>query len=132
MDIEERNATIARLYLEGHSTPTISRETGVSLPLIFVILKELKITGPGGPERAKLSEDRNKSISPLHVKLGGRLYSYRQFDLCRDRNQAAALLGWTVKKLALVEKGDTQLTLTELAAMADFMKVNLATLLKDL
>jgi hypothetical protein len=132
MDTLERDKQIALDYLNGSITSDLALDYRLSIARIFQILREQGATGKDSPERAKLIPEGPKYFSPIHIKLGHRLFTYRAHTLFQERSSAAVDLGWSVKKLALVEKGETQLTLTEMIQVAQYMQVSLSSLMKDL
>lgn len=132
MDTLERDKQIARDYLNGSITSDLALEYKLSIARIFQILRDQGATGKDAPERAKSIPEGPKYFSPIHVKLGHRLFTFRAHTLFQERSTAAIDLGWSVKKLALVEKGETQLTLTEMIQVAQYMQVSLSALMKDL
>ena len=132
MDTLERDKRIAQDYLKGSITTDLALDYRLSIARIFQILREQGATGKDSPERAKVIPEGPKYFSPIHVKLGHRLFTFRAHTLFQERSDAAIDLGWSVKKLALVEKGETQLTLTELIQVAQYMRVSLSSLMSDL
>lgn len=131
MDNDERNRNIAQDYLKGLNARELKDKYGVSIPLVYKVLAEQGATGPNAPERNKDLE-KSRVLSKAHVKLGLRLYEHRQFTVGETRISAALTFNWTSKKIALVEKGETELTLMELIKMANYMRLSLPELVTDL
>lgn len=127
--MSERDREIADLYLGGYSAAVIARQLGISAPLVYKVLAKHGIKRPEGTARRKAEKS---SISPTHFKVGLRLYDHRVGTRAQDRVQASETIGWTSKKLALVEQGEYSLTLEDLQDISGYMKISLSELLNGL
>lgn len=133
MDAKERDKAIASMYLEENkSASELSIEFNLGIARIYQILKDQGATKRDDTVRPRVKAEGTRAISQAHVKIGLKLYSYRQFDTCKDRNTVNEELGWSLKKIALVEKGETQLTLTDLMQLAAYMDITPSELMRDL
>lgn len=128
MDITQRDRDIAVEFLGGRSVPKLALKHGLSEPHINRILEQQQV------DRSKRlkSSTEDKIIDHAHERIGQRLYSYRSFEAFEDRMTCAKNIGWSAKKLAMVEQGHTVLNLTELQAIAKYMKQTISQLLEDL
>lgn len=112
----------------GLSAAKLSSKFGISVPQVRRILASLDVKK--NPDAPKPSEDE-KVVSDGHRILGNRLYGYR-FGILNDATQAADALGWSVKKLRGVEKGHSELTLSDLQDMSEYMKISMSELTRNL
>lgn len=133
MDNTARDQEIAKLYAGGPVTagltaPKLAVKFGLSVPQIRRILaiQDAK-RHPDAPKPT--AEDR--VIDPAHLKLGNRLYAYR-FQILNDPGQAAEALGWSVKKLRGIEQGFSEISLSDLQDMAEYMKTSISELTRNL
>ena len=136
MNTKERDAKIVRMYLEENKkVPEIAAAVGVGMPRIYQILADNGVKRDSAVARAaqaaRSKEEGLRAFSQVHVNLGLKLYSKRQFVDELTRDVVAQELNWSMKKLALVEKGETELSLTDLQQMAKFLKVSLNELFID-
>lgn len=118
--IEERNERICNRYLEeGETAQEIAIDVGLSVMAIRVILKNGNALRGKTPRVKKLKED--KVLSPLHAKIGGMLSHHRFFTRGIDRRMAADELNWSMQRVATVEAGGYNLTLTDLQDLSRFL-----------
>lgn len=128
MDNTQRDQEIAVQFLGGTSVPKLAQDHSLSVPSINRILEAQKVDRS---QRQKLVvEDR--LIDQTHERVGQRLYHYRAFSAFEDRSVASKTLGWSPKKVAMVEQGHTALTLHDLKAIAAYLNQSLSQLLEDL
>lgn len=123
--IEDRDARICRQYVEEKvSAELLAMREGLGLSMIRKILQKGGATGqPGARKRSK--DEGPKVLGPMHTVLGARLSHYRTFYLNSDRSDLAADLGWSLQKLAYVEKGSFNLTLTDMQDLCKLLQVDL-------
>lgn len=131
MDNSARDLEIAALYAGGPGTAAIpasklAQKFGLSVPQIRRIVAEV-VKCPSAPKPT--SEE--KVLSSYHIKLGNRLYAYR-FALPNDSTQASNELGWSVKKLRSIEQGRSEITVSDLKAMAEYMRTTISILTENL
>jgi hypothetical protein len=118
--IEDRNERICDRYLEeGETAQAIAIDVGLSVMAIRVILKNGNALRGKGPRTKKPKED--KVLSPLHSKIGGMLSHHRFFTRGIDRRMAADELNWSMQRVATVEAGGYNLTLTDLQDLSRFL-----------
>lgn len=131
MNAKERDALIAHQFIEENKTaPELSVEFGLSVARIYQVLNDQGVKR--GPEpRQRTKTDGTRAFSQMHVNLGLKLYSFRQFEKSNTRDQAAEELNWSVKKVALIEKGEMQLTLNDLLQLAKYLDRPLSELILD-
>jgi hypothetical protein len=133
MDNSARDQEIAKLYAGGPTTaglsaPKIATKFGLSVPQIRRILSDQDAKrSPDAPKPS--TEDR--VIDPIHLKLGNRLYAHR-FQALNDTSQAAEAMGWSVKKLRGIEQGMSEISLSDLQDMAEYMKTSISELTRNL
>lgn len=120
--IEERNQRICDRYLEeGETAQEIAIDVGLSVMAIRVILKNGNALRGKTPRVKKPKED--KVLSPLHAKIGGMLSHHRFFTRGIDRKMAAEELNWSMQRVATVEAGSYNLTLTDLQDLSRFLGI---------
>lgn len=127
MDNAERDQEIALKYSKGRPATKLAQEYGLSVPQIRRITKAADVVA--GPKEKLMEED--KVLDPTHLKLGNRLYAYR-FSKMNDVHIACDFLGWSVKKLRGIEKGQSSLTLFDLKSVAKYMQITLGELMKNM
>lgn len=128
MDNTQRDLLIAAQFMRGESVPKLAQEFKLAEPSINRILKEQNVDRS---QRLKLAAT-DKIVDHSHERLGQRLYHHRQFVVGEDRVTCAAAMGWSPKKLALIEKGHTLVSLSELKTIADYTSQTLSQLLEDI
>jgi hypothetical protein len=133
MDNTERDREIANLYAGSPTTAPLAASKlavkfGLSVPTIRRILAEQQ--AKRHPDAPKPSGDE-RVIDEAHRKLGGRLYGYR-FNKLNDPSQAANALGWSVKKLRSIEQGHSEISLSDMQDMAEYMKISISDLTRNL
>jgi hypothetical protein len=133
MDNADRDQEIAKLYaggpgVAGLPAPKLATKFGISIPQVRRILASLKVEKH--PEAPKPTVE-DKVIDPAHLKLGNRLYAYR-FNLLNDTTQAAEALGWSIRKLRGIEQGFSEISLSDLQDMAEYMKTSVSELTRNL
>lgn len=110
------------------SASKLAMKFGLSIPQIRRILASQKaVKNPDAPKPS--AED--KVIDEHHRKLGNRLYAYR-FQALNDAVQASDALGWSAKKLRGIEQGHSEITLSDLQDMAEYMKTSISELTRNL
>jgi transcriptional regulator with XRE-family HTH domain len=118
--IEERNRRICERYLEeGETAQDIAIDVGLSVMAVRVILKKGNALRGKTPRVKKPKEE--KVLSPLHSKIGGMLSHHRFFTRGIDRKKAAEELNWSMQRVATVEAGSYNLTLTDLQDLSRFL-----------
>lgn len=128
MDNTQRDFQIAVQFMGGMSVPKLAQEHSLSIPSINRILETQKVDRS---KRQKLGPVE-KVVDEAHDKIGKRLYHYRSFTAYEERSVACVSLGWSAKKVAMVEKGHAALTLADLKAIAAYMQQSLSQLLEDI
>lgn len=116
---EERDAQIAALYLSGVSAPDLARKFALSESSIRLIVKEKGVKA--GP-RTKTERGTRRALSNVHERLGEQLVLCRSIEMKHTRKEAAERLGWTVHKVAAIEAGTYDVTLTDLVDLASYTK----------
>lgn len=126
---EDRNAEICARYEAGDSAEVLALDFGLSLAMVRVILRT------GGVRRTDknrvFKSDEEKVLSPTHLKIGNKLAYFRAFEFGVDRRTTADKLGWSMQRVAAVEKGSHNLTLFDLQDLAAFMKISIEELIRD-
>ena len=128
MENDERDAQIALGYLRGDTATKLSRDHNLSVPSIRRILKDRGVSRGGD---VVSQAESSKVIGHVHARLGHRLYNYR-FRKNLDARIASDLINWSSKKLRSVEQGHSDITLTDLTDMAQYMGMSLADLVQGL
>lgn len=113
---------IAEDYTSGKTERELSIEYGLGEKRIRQILEAENVR-----RRARRQDERDREISPLHAKIGVRLYDYR-FRLGQERGDVAEELGWSVHRVTYVEKGTHNLTLIDLQDLAAYIGCDMNTL----
>ncbi len=124
-----RDAAICQRYLtENISIPRLAADVGLSEVRVKQILANAGIS-----KRDKsfdLEEEVDKTYSNRHVALGKFLIHTRTFSLGVDRSYfAKTKLGWSVPKLASIEKGTYNITLIDMVDLAAALNTTLEALL---
>jgi DNA-binding XRE family transcriptional regulator len=112
----ERDQQIADLYTSGHSASSLARNFALSIPSIRSIVKA---TGakrmPKDKENAAVKTKRlRRSLGQTQERLGELVASVRMLELKQGRTEAAERLGWTTHKIAAIENGHIDATVTDL------------------
>lgn len=127
LDNDERDNEIVAAYAKGETASKIASTRKLSLSRVRAILSSRKaVKGPAMPK-----SQLDRVIDTVHLRIGNRLYAYR-FKRMHDVQRGADFLGWSVKKLRVVETGSSVLTLQELQDIAKYMAVSLSDLMKDI
>jgi len=131
MTKDERDQQVADGYLMGSSAPALARSFQISEPLVRKILAARGIKASdrekfNGPKERKMKS----TISRTHEKLGERLAFTRSMEIRQTRQEAAARIGWTTHKLAAIEKGVFDVTLTDLLDISTYTKKPIAELVQ--
>lgn len=133
MDNTARDLDIAKLYAgttseAGWSAAKLASKFGLSVPQIRRILAEQETKR--NPLAPKPTADQ-KMVDAIHRTVGNRLYAYR-FAKLNDTTQAADALGWSAKKLRSIEQGLSEISLSDLQDMAEYMKISISDLTRNL
>lgn len=129
MNVKDRDALIATRYLEENkSAPDLALEFGLTVARIYQILTDKGIKR-NDATRPRTKTEGTRAFSQVHVNIGLKLYQFRNFENSDTRDLAAVKLNWSIKKLALVEKGETQLTVNDLSQIAKYLDLTLSDLL---
>jgi hypothetical protein len=128
MDNTQRDFLIAVQFMDGTPVPKLAQDHSLSVPAINRILAAQNVDR--SQRRRVIIED--KVVDDHHDKIGKRLYHYRAFVAYEERLAASKTLGWSAKKLAMIEQGHTVLSLIDLRTIASYMKQSLSQLLEDL
>lgn len=128
MSTDERDRKIAEDYKTA-TVPEIAKKYGLTIPHIHKILKDLGVEKVGKKKQKRTVDER--VISPTHRKLGSRFYFHRVGRL-HDLDVTSERMNLSGKKIRTIELGVTDVTLSELMTMAEYMGVKLTDLLKDL
>ena len=133
MEQSERDKEIASLYAgtpaqAGLSASKLALKFGLSVPTIRRILADQDAKRhPQAPKPGPA----DKVIDEVHRRLGNRLYAHR-FGKLNDASQTATALGWSVKKLRQIEQGHSEISLSDLQDMAEYMKTSISELTRNL
>lgn len=114
--------------MNGKSVSKVAAFHGLSVPHVNRILDQQKVDRS---KRLKAAQD-TKVIDHQHEKVGQRLYHYRQFEVFEDRSACAEALGWSAKKVAMIEQGHSVLNFSDLLSIAEYMKKTVSELLIDI
>lgn len=128
MDNTKRDQQIAKDFMIGVSVPKLAIKYGLSAPHLNRILDAQNVDRS---KRLKCSIE-DKIVDRAHEIIGQRLYYFRRFEMFEERIDCAETLGWSAKKLALVEQGHMTLTLRDLQTIAAYMKKLLSQLIEDI
>lgn len=130
MDNTQRDLDIASEFMSGVSIPSIVQKYSLSVASVHRILAQQKVDRS---KRVKSVEDSAvKIIDETHQVLGAKLLAHRTVVLFEDRITAATNMGITSKRVALIESGQSLLTLPDLLIIAKYFGVPLSELVKDL
>lgn len=130
MDNTQRDQDIASEFMSGVSIPSLVQKYVLSVATIHRVLAQQKVDRS---KRVKSVEDSAiKVIDEAHVSIGGRLLQHRTKVWLDDRLEAADKMGITSKRVALLENGQSLLTLPDLIIIARYLNVPLSDLVKDL
>lgn len=127
MDNAERDQDIAKLYAGGPTTAGLSASKlatkfGISVPQVRRILASQEVKRhPDAPKPT----NEDKVIHTSHLKIGNRLYAFR-FQKLNDVVQGAEALGWSVRKLRSIEQGFSEITLSDLQDMSEYMNLSIS------
>jgi hypothetical protein len=112
---------------EGATAENLALSYGLSLSAIRLILRQNNVKKidktPEQKARALIEKKTaNKSLSPVHTKVGTRLAHFRMFTFVADRALVAKKLGWSIQKVASVEQGIYNLTLLDMMDLSTLFK----------
>lgn len=127
MSNADRNVQIYKEFHEDRKTvEELAEAWGLSKPRIYQILTDI------GKKAVKVEEgpEEGKVLTQAHVQVGLKFYSHRHFKV-EDLEDAAKSLRWSSKKIRQVERGETQLTLSDLIQLAQYMNITLSELFRD-
>lgn len=124
----ERDQQIASLYTSGHSAPSLARDFSLSVASIRAIVAAAGAKRETNGENAK--KKLRRSVSRVHERLGEKLAAYRYLELDQTRSEAAERLGWTVHKVAAIEGGHYDATLSDLMDLVGYMRRPIEELIK--
>lgn len=132
MNAKERDALIAQKYLDENATAaSLAIDFGLSVPRIYQILADQGVSKGGASAPRAPRGEGGRTLSQVHVNIGLKLYRQRKLLDNVEREHASEQLNWSVKRIALVEKGETQLTLTDLIHLAQYLGLTVAQLIDD-
>lgn len=133
MNHAERDQEIGKLFaggpgVSGLPASKLATKFGISVPQVRRILagQEAK----RHPEAPKPTTE-DKVIDDAHRKIGNRLYGFR-FQRLDDTGRASEVLGWSVRKLRSIEQGHSEITLSDLQDIAEYMNLSLSELTGNL
>lgn len=132
MTPKERDACIAHKYLEENATAaSLAEEFGLSVPRIYQILQDQGVSKGGSSAPRAPKGEGGKVVSQVHVNIGLKLYHQRKLLQNVERDIVSEQLKWSVKRIALVEKGEYQLSLSEFLQLAEYLQISPAQLIED-
>lgn len=128
----ERDQQIAGLYTSGRSAPSLARDFALSVPTIRAIVAAAGVKRERKSEETPAAKTKKlrRSLSRVHERLGEALASYRALELKQTRREAAERLGWTAHKVAAIEGGHYDATLSDLMDLIAYMKRPIEELIK--
>jgi len=128
MSNADRNRQIYKEFHEDKkSVNELSQEWELTVPRIYQILADVNKRSAEVVEKIPDS----KALSQAHVQVGLKFYAYRHFTAEDELDETVTKLRWSSKKIGQVERGETQLTLSDLLQLAQYMQVSLAELFQD-
>lgn len=130
MTKDERDQQVVQSYLDGQSAPTVARSFQISEPLVRKILRAKGVKASDRSKSAPKDLNMNRTLSRTHEKLGENLAFTRSMEIKQTRQEAALKIGWTVHKLAAIEKGVFNVTLLDLLDIATYTNKTLVDLVK--
>jgi DNA-binding XRE family transcriptional regulator len=127
----ERDQQIASLYTSGHSAPSLSRDFSLSVPAIRAIIRAAGVKRMQSEENATVKTKKlRRALSRTHERLGEIVSSFRMLELKQSRREAADCLGWTPHKVASIEGGHFDPTLSDLLDLVGYLKRPIEELIK--
>jgi len=130
MTKDERDQQIVQSYLDGLSAPAVARSFQISEALVRKILAAKGVKASDRQSTAPKDSTMSKTFSRTHEKLGERLAFCRSMEIKQSRHEAALKIGWTVHKLAAIEKGVFNVTLIDLQDISTYTKKSIADLIQ--
>ncbi|HIH2748238.1 TPA: hypothetical protein ACYLN4_004004 [Burkholderia lata] len=133
MTKEERDQQIADLYVDGKSASALARDFALSVPSIRAIIaaKGVKASQRKKVENAEHpGQPVRRTLGRTHERLGETLAFSRAIELKHTRKEASERLGWTVHKVAAVETGRYEVTLTDLMDLSGYTKKHVGELIR--
>ncbi len=125
---ENRDEVLCRRYVsEKISTVQLGLDFGLSEIRVRQILKSRNVSVK---DRTPGLAEGDRVVSPLHLKLGKKLLTYRSLELGVDRPFLGEKMGWSIQKLASVEKGTFNMTILDLNDLAKLFETTPARLLE--
>lgn len=118
--MEARNEAVCARYLAGETAEMIAIDIGLSVMSVRVIIKAGAALRGDTPRVFRTESE--KVLSPMHVRVGALLAHHRAFVRGLDRRSVSKELNWSVQRIASVEKGIYNLTLTDLQDLARFLE----------
>lgn len=122
-----RDEEVCELYKGGKSAEEVGRSVGLSAASVYIIVKKYGVQ----KGRAK-STQTAEAITPGHSKIGMRLYDKRTCTMILSGTDFGKQVGWSAKKVSLVEQGKYDLTLCDLQALASVFNTSIEELLHGL
>lgn len=128
MDNTHRDNQIAADFMSGIPVSKLALDYSLSIPSVNRILKEMNVDRSN---RIKQAVDHHV-VDHLHIAIGVRLYDHRTCEVGEERPDCADKLGWSSKKLAMIEQGKSVLNLADLKVIAEYMNMTLSQLVENL
>lgn len=128
MTKEERDEQIAELYVSGRPASELARIYALSEASIRSILAAKKAKA-SQRQKGGGSTPRKVTLGRTHERLGEILAFSRAIEMKHTRKEASERLGWTVHKVASVETGRYNVTLTDILDLTGYTKKPVADLL---
>jgi DNA-binding XRE family transcriptional regulator len=125
MDKADRDRQIADLYSSGETASALARSFSLSEATIRLIIRE---QGVKAGSRLRTEKFLRPSLGRPHERLGEQLVLCRSIEMRHTRQEASARLGWTVHKVAAVEGGRYDVTLTDLMDICTYTHKTLSEL----
>lgn len=95
---------------------------GLSMPMVRKVVGE---AGVKAADRVKEPKEPRKPLGQAQRRVGERLTAYRTMEAKHSRREAADRIGWSVAKVASIEQGLHDCTITDLMDLAGYMKCDL-------
>lgn len=113
-----------RFLAENITASKLGLDYGLSEVRVRQILKAGNANAKDRAPDVASQEGVEKTLSPVHVKIGRQVAIHRMSGLGMDRSGLAVLLNWSTIKVAAVERGEFNLTLLDLITLEE--KLSLA------
>lgn len=96
-----------------------------------MVRKVVAESGVKAADRVKNLKEPRKPLGAAQRRVGERLTAYRTLEAKQSRREAADRIGWSVAKVASIEQGLHDCTITDLMDLAGYMKCDMREVLGD-